>query len=723
MSTGNAADETGVLGAGSVGQDFASTDHISNLDDTLLAPLTTGPLHDLARYKITFRASNDSIRFRYVFASEEYPEYACSSFNDVFGFFLEGPGYPVPVNIARIPGTNLPVTINNVHPANGPGCPPQNGQFYHNNTGTTLQPVYDGLLDVFVAEAAVQACGIYTMTLAIADVSDGVYDSAVFLEAKSFGSAEAITASFDTGNAILPENATADTVSLTFSNLPANLLPLTVSLGGTAQNGIDYQFIDSVITITSTDTVLQFMVQPLADSLNEPFETVDLIVQGLGCFIRTYTLYLTDPGPNFQAMENVALVAGQTVELNAPVPTALNDKTWSFSNTTPMAIDPAQTMIYSPIDIVNNRNDPNVIPIHILNDLSILESVCLNIEHSFVDDLDIYLFTPNGKYVELSTDNGGNGDNYTNTCFSPSATQSITNGLPQAPTSAAPFTGTFQPEGVWKDILGTTVDGTWKLGVMDDISGFSGQLLNWSLTFSGAHFGDFHYLWSTGDTTENISVVEPGTYHVTVSNTVAAITKTFVVYDNCGIFTPLTASTCPGQPYAFNGEFLTNAGVYTQILPLANGCDSIVSLTLSILPASEDTLVVVLQPGQTYDYQGLSFSEPAIQSFYLTNSQGCDSIFTLIVTFTSATGEPETATTLRFSPNPSVGETFVAWDNTQSFQQMRVFDRQGRLVYSQQLTTSTGCSLKTAGWATGWYSVELLGQDGRRARGRLLVRN
>ena len=52
------------LGAENGGSDFASTDHGSNLIDSLLAAQTTGSLHDLARYKITFRATNDSIRFR-----------------------------------------------------------------------------------------------------------------------------------------------------------------------------------------------------------------------------------------------------------------------------------------------------------------------------------------------------------------------------------------------------------------------------------------------------------------------------------------------------------------------------------------------------------------------------------------------------------------------------------------------------------------------------------
>ena len=169
LTTGRASSLDMRVGAEEQGNDFASTDNSFDLSDPLLAALATDALYDLTRYRITFRASGDSIRFRYVFASEEYPEYSCSSFNDAFGFFLEGPGYPTPVNIARVSSTNFPVAINNVHPAYSIGCPAKNGQFYHNNNQSAQQPTYDGLLDVFVADAAVRPCGIYTMTLALAD--------------------------------------------------------------------------------------------------------------------------------------------------------------------------------------------------------------------------------------------------------------------------------------------------------------------------------------------------------------------------------------------------------------------------------------------------------------------------------------------------------------------------------------------------------------------------
>jgi hypothetical protein len=65
-----------------------------------------------------FVPAGDTISFNYIFGSEEYPEFSPSTFNDAFGFFLTGPNPSGPAyastNLALIPGTTTPVTINNV---------------------------------------------------------------------------------------------------------------------------------------------------------------------------------------------------------------------------------------------------------------------------------------------------------------------------------------------------------------------------------------------------------------------------------------------------------------------------------------------------------------------------------------------------------------------------------------------------------------------------------
>lgn len=105
-----------------------------------------------------------------------------------------------------------------------------------------------------------------------------------------------------------------------------------------------------------------------------------------------------------------------------------------------------------------------------------LVSVCLDITHTFTADLDIYLITPWGVSIELSTDNGGAGDNYQGTCFQMGYNSIIT--------GFAPFIGTYQPEGNLNAAnTGNNGNGTWQLCITDDNAGETGTLNWWNLTF------------------------------------------------------------------------------------------------------------------------------------------------------------------------------------------------------------------------------------------------
>ena len=172
---------------------------------------TNSNQYDRASIQFDFLAGGDSVQFDYIFASKEYTGYTCSSFNDVFGFFLIGPGIngaPLynpngslridTVNLATIPGTNTPVAVNTINqgfPSGGnsaSNCLAANpnyvahASYYNANTGGTSIIAMEGFTDVFKARAGV-VCGIpYTIKLMIADVSDGILNSAVFLGARSF---------------------------------------------------------------------------------------------------------------------------------------------------------------------------------------------------------------------------------------------------------------------------------------------------------------------------------------------------------------------------------------------------------------------------------------------------------------------------------------------------------------------------------------------------------
>lgn len=124
--------------------------------------------------------------FNFVFGSDEYNEYTNSVYNDVFGFFLDGSA--VSDNVALIPGTSTPVSINNVNGGNPIGINPSNAQYFNNNDSNGAFPFeYDGFTDVFTIAMKGLSAGTHTMKLAIADSGDHVLDSGVFIQGKSFG--------------------------------------------------------------------------------------------------------------------------------------------------------------------------------------------------------------------------------------------------------------------------------------------------------------------------------------------------------------------------------------------------------------------------------------------------------------------------------------------------------------------------------------------------------
>lgn len=124
-----------------------------------------------------------------------------------------------------------------------------------------------------------------------------------------------------------------------------------------------------------------------------------------------------------------------------------------------------------------------------------LVTIRLNIIHTWDSDIDIFLGDPTGKWVELSTDNGGSGDNYTNTLFEDAAPNNIITG-------SAPFLGSFKPEGTLS-ASGTPVDrtgtiptlagfnglnpnGNWILRIGDDAGGDTGTFVSATLRISGS---------------------------------------------------------------------------------------------------------------------------------------------------------------------------------------------------------------------------------------------
>jgi len=140
--------------------------------------------YDAAVLEFDFECSTlQEISFQYVFASEEYNEYVNSSFNDVFGFFVNGN------NIALIPSTVIPVSINNLNCGNPYGSADNYCALFNNNDltdgGGTFDTEADGFTVVLTATTSVNP-GINHIKLAIADAGDQILDSHVLIKSESF---------------------------------------------------------------------------------------------------------------------------------------------------------------------------------------------------------------------------------------------------------------------------------------------------------------------------------------------------------------------------------------------------------------------------------------------------------------------------------------------------------------------------------------------------------
>ena len=154
LSTGG-VDSIGVLGADTsfgMAQDyFLSSDLFGGSDPDLLTIANSVPAiigqtfivsstQDVAILEFDFVPSSDTVKFNYVFASEEYLVFINSPYNDVFAFLISGPGITGPyaspvgfpngaINIAEIPNSNpsLPITVSTINDT-------LNSQYYNYDT-------------------------------------------------------------------------------------------------------------------------------------------------------------------------------------------------------------------------------------------------------------------------------------------------------------------------------------------------------------------------------------------------------------------------------------------------------------------------------------------------------------------------------------------------------------------------------------------------------------
>lgn len=323
----------------------------SGAGDPDLAKIAAATTRDKAVLEFDFIPSGDSISFRYVFASEEYLEFV-GSYNDAFGFFLSGPGISgtfsnASVNLAIIPGSSSPVTINNVNNMS-------NAAYYYNNgngqmgspqytNNSVLQ--YDGQTVTLIAKAKVQCGKTYHIKIAIADAGDTSVDSGVFLEAGSFSSnilSVKPTMKFGTNDSTIYEGCGAATLTLkrNSSNLAqSDTVRFTVS--GQATLGADYTLSSpnmagfSVGFPAGSDSVV-IELSTIQDLLAEGTEQLTISFNVVQCGILTskdVRIYMNDVLPVKLNLSNDTILycANKSITLKATASGGITSGNYKYS--------------------------------------------------------------------------------------------------------------------------------------------------------------------------------------------------------------------------------------------------------------------------------------------------------------------------------------------------------------------------------------------------------
>lgn len=571
-------------------------------------------IHDATILEFDFVPTTNLLTFEYVFASEEYCEYVNADFNDMFGFYVSGPGIQGTysngaINIAELPTTGEAVSINTVNHLTNPefyvdNVPVNQTQntpcidYPFTNPPTVALIEYDGFTTVLTATVVVEPCETYHMKIGVADAADDFYDSAVFLAARSFDAETSasldVLVSNNTDNIVLEGEDTAMFKFTRRENTDINqdlIIPFQVSENSTATEGIDFETLPESITIPALETEFLLPVLTYADMLVEDTESIILelivspCVDTCAIVFEENALWIEDDSPecgdfSLEITTSDALCFGAsdgfaTAEVSSGNPPY--QYLWSNGMTT-ASIDNLESDVYM---------------------LTVTDEVgCMLIEEIVIDEYEAFDIVIEKEFSDCDAANGsisllifsGN-DPYTFN-WSNGATSFMIDNL---------------AVGTYTVTITDTHDCTAERTIAIESSNNLMTSINAQVTSCGLDNGSislmpslgtapYSYVWSTGATTASIDNLASGTYEFTITDSqncaingtaeVAASTTieatTEVQHTSCGAANgSINVSSESGSPpytYAWaNGATVANlsnleAGTYELSISDSEDC-------------------------------------------------------------------------------------------------------------------------------------------------------
>ncbi len=550
----------------------------------LLTNLINGvQTYNAAILEFDFIPYSDTVKFKYVFGSDEYPEFAPpnnSGYNDVFGFFISGPGITGIQNIAKLPNNGSIVSINNVNAIT-------NSTYYNFNGDGNTAPYnsnpfyiqYDGFTDVLTAVSKVQCGQTYHLILAVADVGDGQWDSGIFLEANSLSSQTPISINYSISDtlfnspSIMAEGCVSATVSISRENNLNTTLTIPIQISGTATSGDDYFGVPTSVTFSPGQSNVTFNITTNPDVLNENQETISLsflLTDPCGNLTpQTITLTIQDVQPlNVSINDPLVPCPGDNITLVATVTGGLAPYNYSWSNGqtgNSISLSPTTSGFYSVTVTAqcasSSAIDTVFVVVPVYQPLEISTSADLSSLCPFVEEVFNVSATGGfGNYSYVWTSNG----TFISTLDSISARPSVTTNYI--------ITVSDECGSSISDTITYTILSPPLLTSINDIPEICpGDSVFISVNATGG-FGNYHYYWeATGDTVAGIWVKPFSTtsYIVQVSDdcqtfSVPAIAQVIVVKPDAdfGIFSqnlieglPITFQNLTQNGYVYDWYF------------------------------------------------------------------------------------------------------------------------------------------------------------------------